>query len=215
MGKRAPASLGEERNRLNASRFERAAEGGFYESYFQRANHPTDPLAFWIRYIVFSPKGRPSDAVGQLWAMYFDGLAEQIVALKRSVPIAECEFSRERLAVRIDDARLDHRSLGGGISSESKTISWDLSYEGDEPALLLLRRGLYERRFPSAKALTGTPFASYTGTLKVNGRTLEIRDWIGLRIITGARSTLTDTPGGRSQTSTTTRKPSSSVLRQG
>jgi hypothetical protein len=32
---------------------------GHYESFFQRANHPTRPLAFWIRYTIFSPTGHP------------------------------------------------------------------------------------------------------------------------------------------------------------
>ena len=32
---------------------------GHYESFFQRANHPTRPLAFWIRYTLFSPHAHP------------------------------------------------------------------------------------------------------------------------------------------------------------
>ena len=47
-----------------------AAAGGFYESYFQRANHPTRPLAFWIRYTLFAPRGRPADAIGEVWAIW-------------------------------------------------------------------------------------------------------------------------------------------------
>ncbi len=47
------------RSRWNACRFVPGDAGGHYESYFQRANHPSRPLAFWIRYTVFSPAGRP------------------------------------------------------------------------------------------------------------------------------------------------------------
>ena len=35
---------------------------GHYESFFQRANHPSRPLAFWIRYTALIPRGAP-DAV--------------------------------------------------------------------------------------------------------------------------------------------------------
>ena len=46
---------------------------GHYESFFLRANHPSLPLAFWIRYTIFSPQGQPEKAIGELWAVYFDG----------------------------------------------------------------------------------------------------------------------------------------------
>jgi hypothetical protein len=46
---------------------------GHYESYYLRGNHPNRPLAFWIRYTIFSAEGRPSDALGELWAIVIDG----------------------------------------------------------------------------------------------------------------------------------------------
>ena len=45
---------------------------GHYESYFLRANHPARPLAFWIRYTLFSPKDHPEQALGELWAVFFN-----------------------------------------------------------------------------------------------------------------------------------------------
>ena len=57
----------------NRSRYDPASTAGHYESWFQRANHPERPLAFWIRYTIFSPKGRPADAFGEIWAIFFDG----------------------------------------------------------------------------------------------------------------------------------------------
>jgi hypothetical protein len=43
----------------NRCRFRPDDPGGHHESYVQRANHPSRPLAFWMRYTVFRPKGRP------------------------------------------------------------------------------------------------------------------------------------------------------------
>jgi hypothetical protein len=89
------------RDAWNAARFLPGETGGLYESYFLRANHPEKPLAFWLRYTVFCPRGRPQDAQGELWAIWFDGEAQRIVAVKESRPIAECRFSTERLDARI------------------------------------------------------------------------------------------------------------------
>ncbi|HLW90191.1 MAG TPA: hypothetical protein VKS78_02670, partial [Roseiarcus sp.] len=58
---------------FNSARFQPGETSGHYESYFQRANHPTEPKAFWIRYTIFSPAGRPREAIGELWAIAFDG----------------------------------------------------------------------------------------------------------------------------------------------
>jgi len=168
-----------ERDALNASRFDPENAKGFYESYFQRANHPSEPRAFWIRYTAFSPRGDPAEAVGQLWAVYFDGTSGRHLALKASVPISDCSFSPGGLDVRIGDASLDDRGLRGVISQTPGTISWELAYTGDGPPLLLFERSSYERRFPTAKVVCGSPLASFRGFLVVNGKQVSIDDWVG------------------------------------
>ena len=65
---------------------------GHYESFFQRANHPTRPLAFWIRYTIFSPKDRPNDALGELWAIFFNGETGSHVAVKKEAPPVNCDL---------------------------------------------------------------------------------------------------------------------------
>ena len=163
----------------NGSRFRRENAGGFYESYFQRANHPDRPLAFWIRYTAFSPRGQPNQALGELWAIYFDGETSRITAVKEVVPIADCQFSPTQLDVRIDGATLTGRALHGRAASQSHELQWKLDYAGDEPPLLLLPEPLYARGLPKAKALVGTPNAIYTGTLTVDGREIPIDGWKG------------------------------------
>ena len=56
----------------NGARYQPGTAAGHYESWFQRANDPGGRRAFWIRYTIFAPKGRPDDAVGELWAIAFD-----------------------------------------------------------------------------------------------------------------------------------------------
>jgi hypothetical protein len=163
----------------NSSRFKPEDPSGFYESYFQRANHPTRPLAFWIRYTSFIPRGRPDKACGELWAIYFDGETNRITAVKDTVPISQCSFSRTQLDVCINGATLTDGALHGRAVSPSHIFQWSLRFTGHEPPLLLLPESLYEGGFPKAKSLVGTPNADYTGTFTVDGREIPIDGWRG------------------------------------
>jgi hypothetical protein len=167
-----------ERSAWNRCRFTPEDRGGHYESYFQRANHPDLPLAFWIRYTIFSPKGRPEDAVGELWAIYFDGEGGRIAAAKKVVPLRQCAFSATGLEVRVGEATLEDGWLHGSAASAGRALQWSLRYEGNDPPLLL-PQGMYEGGFPKAKALVGTPNAVYHGSLVVDGEVVEVDGWIG------------------------------------
>ncbi|MBW2563478.1 MAG: hypothetical protein JRE29_05495 [Deltaproteobacteria bacterium] len=166
-------------NFWNSCRFDSSDTGGHYESYFQRANHPNRPLAFWIRYTIFSPKGRKGSAMGELWGIYFDGEAGQITAVKEIIPFSECKFSEIDLNVLIGTATLREGSLKGQATSNGSNLQWTLNFRGDEQPLLLLPEAFYGRKLPKAKALVGTPNAVYKGTLYVNGKEIVIQDWIG------------------------------------
>ena len=76
-------------------------QSGHYESFFQRANHPTRPLAFWIRYTIFSPKKRPQDALGEIWVIYFNGETGHHIAVKQEVLFSTCTFSPSAFFVQM------------------------------------------------------------------------------------------------------------------
>ena len=166
-------------NSWNNSRLNPEDPSGFYESYFQRANHPSRPLAFWIRYTAFSPRGRPAEARGELWAIYFDGETGRNTAVKEAFPLSDCNFSPTQLEVHIGAAKLTNSMLSGRAMSAPHAVQWTLDYAGQEPPLLLLPEHLYGRGFPKAKALVGTPNAVYTGTLTVDGDEVSIDGWRG------------------------------------
>lgn len=153
--------------------------GGFYESYFQRGNHPDRPLAFWIRYTVFCPKKQFDQAIGELWAIYFDGERNRITAVRETVPISACHFSPTRLDVRIGDSTLTEQTLNGRAASSSHILQWTLEYTGEEPPLLLLPERFYEHKFPKSKVLVGVPNAVYSGRLIVDGYEIPINSWRG------------------------------------
>jgi hypothetical protein len=166
------------RNECNAFRYD-GGPRGHYESYFQRANHPSRPLAFWIRYTVFSPKGRPADAVGELWGMFFDGERDVVTAVKEVVPFSRCEFWAHGLRARIADASLDDRGLRGQASALGHTVAWELAYTSPQGPLLLFPERFYVGPIPKAKQLIGSPLARYSGEVTVDGERYVIEDWVG------------------------------------
>ena len=168
----------------NWTRYQPGQSAGHYESFFLRANHPTRPLAFWIRYTIFSPQARPADAIGELWAVYFDGETNQHVAAKREVPFAQCAFGRSEFSVDIATAHLEAGRLqgtAGPVEPEggAHTIDWDLSFDGAAPPLFFLPLALYRTRLPSAKSLVSAPLAVYHGMLSIDGKTIDVSNWVG------------------------------------
>ncbi|MBX3619869.1 MAG: hypothetical protein KF891_07775 [Rhizobacter sp.] len=172
-------TLDDSRARWNATRFVTGSPRGAYESWFQRANHPSRPLAFWIRYTVLSPRGRARDALGELWAVWFDGEKREVVAVKEEHPLSACRFSQHGLDATIAQARLDAAGLVGTAALGGQSIAWSLAYASGAAPLLLLPERLYEGSLPKAKVLVGAPLARYDGQLVVNGARIAIDGWVG------------------------------------
>lgn len=162
----------------NSTRYAGQAEG-HYESFFIRANHASRPLAFWIRYTIFSPKGAPEKAVGELWAIFFDGERNRHVAAKSEVPFSDCAFSKQGLSVRVGEAELVEGHALGAIAQGETRISWDVHFGGGGPPLFLLPRDLYAKRFPAAKSLVSQPMARFDGRVIVDGEAIAIDGWTG------------------------------------
>jgi hypothetical protein len=160
---------------VNWAQYEAGQTAGHYESFYLRANHPSRPLAFWLRYTVFAPANRPGEALGELWAVWFDGETGVHTTGKLEVPLAECRFATDAFDVRVAGAVLDAASLQG----EAGAISWDLEYTGAEPPLYLLPARLYHGGFPKAKSLVSLPLATFTGAVTVAGQRVPIDGWRG------------------------------------
>jgi len=167
------------RDDWNGARYEPGMATGHYESWFQRANDASGRSAFWIRYTIFAPRGRPHDAVGELWAICFDRQTARIVAVKQVHPIAGCTFAKDRLGVAIGAARLDDEGLRGSAVSHGHAIAWDLRETGGGPPLLLFPERYYATPVPKAKVVVGRPLCRFTGTLTIDGEPLAIDDWVG------------------------------------
>lgn len=160
---------------VNWTQYDPQRSPGHYESFYLRANHPHRPLAFWLRYTIFSPVADEGQARGELWAVVFDGESGTHTSAKVDVPLAECRFSTTSFDVEVAGAALD----GTGLYGAAGDISWRLRYAGNEAPLYLLPHRLYRAGFPKAKTLVGLPMARFTGTVEVAGRQVEVDKWAG------------------------------------
>ncbi len=158
--------------------------GGHYESWFLRANHPSEPLAVWIRYTIFAAKGG-TPVRGELWAIWFDGrgATTRIHAAKSELPLSQCRFAPDHLDVTIGDARLHDHGAGvhasGDAQRDGTAIAWSLHAQGDAPPLLLLSRDRYATALPKAKALVGLPDCRIGGTVTIDGEPHVLDGWPG------------------------------------
>jgi hypothetical protein len=160
------------------ARYRPGQSRGHYESWFLRANHPTRRLAFWIRYTIFAPQGRPQDAIGELWAIHFDGERRQIRAAKSELPISDCNFAPSGLDVRIGGATL-RTGEGRGSADGAHSIRWTLAYRKGGTPMIFLPERTYDARLPKAKALCTRPQVVFDGVLEVDGESIAIDGWIG------------------------------------
>lgn len=167
------------RRTANHARYVPGQRKGHYESFFLRANHPSRPLALWIRYAMTSPEGRPDFARGELWAIVFNGETGEHVAVKREVPMAQALFDRGALRVIMGGAELNDRELRGESYSGGHVITWELAYEGEADPLFLQPIPLYTAPLPKAKSLVSVPFATFKGTITVDGNPISVEGWPG------------------------------------
>jgi hypothetical protein len=163
---------------VNLTRYHSQTQG-HYESFFLRANHPNRPLAFWIRYTLFSPKDHAENNIGELWATFFNGETNQHIVVKQEYPLADCYFDTTDFNIQIGNAKLSSRLFQGAIENKVSKVAWEMTFNGDSLPLFLLPLNLYKGKFPAAKSLVSLPLAHFNGTLAVNDEKINITDWIG------------------------------------
>jgi hypothetical protein len=163
---------------VNNTRYAIHKRTGHYESYFLQATHPDRPLAFWIRYTLISPENKKT-AIGEVWAVYFDGETGNHTCAKTEYPIENCIFYSNELNMTIGDSRLNETQTKGRAATGDQIVFWDINYESDKQPLFLLQRTMYDMPFPKAKTLSGKPLAVFSGTININGIAYSIENWIG------------------------------------
>ncbi len=69
---------------------------GHVESYFFRANHPTERKAIWLKATICAPPNDPQAAKADAWCIYFDGDAGKMWGHRETVPLQSALFDTQQ-----------------------------------------------------------------------------------------------------------------------
>jgi hypothetical protein len=181
---------GMSRAATNAVRFDPARRRGHVESYFLKANDPTQSRALWIKATIFASTTEPDRAMAEGWAIAFERTRDErrIIAVKHELAYDRADFSAKGLDIRwelperAEHLAIDGSTTTGAIATRGHRIRWNLRYEGsDRPVIPFPLARMYKASFPRSKILTPLPDARFDGELEVDGRRWTIDGWRGMQ----------------------------------
>ncbi len=160
----------------NAPRF--PGVQGHVESWFWRANHPTERLAIWLKATVLVPL--TGEAQADLWCIVFEG--EQVTGRRTTVPLGKARFDG---SIQLAGAHFDLQ-LPGRLTGSTDELSWDLQLRPSpgpmtEPLCLLPTRLLLAGPLPRSKAITPQPSLVFDGSIKRGEHTIPVQNWTGMQ----------------------------------
>jgi hypothetical protein len=158
-----------------------AAPAGCVESWFWRANHPTERRAFWLKatVLVADDGTRTADA----WCTVFQPGAA--FGVRSTVPLSEASFAAP-LDLRVSGCEFGRESLTGSLSNQDHAVSWDLRLRplgGPMGGALCLfpSTRLLDGPLPANKAVTPVAAATLSGHHVVGGERWRVDAWPGMR----------------------------------
>ncbi|MBI4818206.1 MAG: hypothetical protein HY791_18225 [Deltaproteobacteria bacterium] len=161
-----------------------SATRGHVESYFLRANHPTERKAFWLKATIFKPLHGP--AIAETWAIVFDG-ADRF-AERETVPLESARFrgsppriEAAKLEIHVDGDGVAKGSVSGPTGRAEIDLAWTVEAGSlGAPLCLLPLESLLDGPFPKSKLLTPYPSLVFRGQISAPGRTFAIDGWHGM-----------------------------------
>lgn len=150
-----------------------AVASGHYESVYAALVHPVEPRALWIRTTV---QKRPGDeATGALWVTWFD---------ESGVRAGKLNGQSLRPGADLLGCGPAEQGLGGSrgaLDLDGLSAQWDLAFAPRTPALEHLSPAfLYRAPIPRTKATSPLPDLDVTGSLVVDGSTVDLAGWTGM-----------------------------------
>ncbi|HEV8325597.1 MAG TPA: hypothetical protein VG389_28570 [Myxococcota bacterium] len=171
-----------ESERANLTRWRPDHGGGHVESYFLKGNSPDLRHAFWIKFTLLAPRGRPRAAVAEVWAVVFDRETKAHVAVKETYPAEEAVLAREEMRLRFGPSELGTGFVRGEATTVDHTVAWDLQFTTRSgPLYPFPFRVMYEAPVPRSKLVSPWPDERFDGTLTVNGTTIPVQGWRGMQ----------------------------------
>ncbi len=164
----------------NAVRFDTEQPKDHVESWFWRANHPTEALAFWLKATILSP--RDGEAVAEAWCCTFDGATGETWGHRETVPVSQAAFGRTLTVAGCTWVLGDE---GGESEGSLGDRGWQVAWRPvDGPLgepLSLVPRALIEAPFPKNKLLTPAPTLRFDGRMHWGDRVVPVDGWLGMQ----------------------------------
>ena len=168
--------------RDNRVRWAQGERAGHVESHFLKANAPNGSRAIWVKHTIFVPRGRPEDAVAEVWAIGFDRARNRNVAVKAQVPLQAAKLSERPFRLEAAGSTLETGVARGHAKSNAHYIGWALRFTTDgTPFHPFPFERMYETALPKSKALTPYPDVRFSGTFEVDGERWDLDDWPGMQ----------------------------------
>lgn len=162
---------------------------GHVESWFLRANHPTRPLALWLKATLLAPLR--GEAVAETWFIFFDGEKKRAFAHKETVPFAQATFRSGdgSQSISIAGARWSLGAAGaaqGKLRGQQGDATWDLNWVADAsavggPLTIYPTELMLVGPFPKSKVLTPFPSLTFSGRVRVFGEEVALHGWSGMQ----------------------------------
>jgi hypothetical protein len=154
-----------------------ARGNGHYESFYLRASHPTEPLGVWIRHTIHKPPG--GDPTGSVWFTLFEAggpQASKLTVGPEAVDVPDGAY------VRVGESTISPGRAVGSAVSDQLSPSWDLTFDAAGAAAFhhLPRGWMYRAPVPRTKTLSPHPSTTFSGTVTVGERTIELDGWRGM-----------------------------------
>ena len=182
------SSRGAPINTDNAPRYRPGS--GHVESFFLRANHPTEPRAFWLKATILAPNPGAGEPVAELWCVVFDDTTRRDTTARETVPLTMAAFDRTGRTIQVAGAHFSLDPVGGELrgrlAKNGHAFSWDLRTRtvdgplGDPLCLFPLRR-MVDGGFPRSKLLTPAPSMILRGHMTVDGTVFDVDGWPGMQ----------------------------------
>lgn len=142
------------------------------ESWFVRANHPTQPRALWLKSTVLCRAD--GTAVAESWCSVFAGTRTAAFRARDVI---------DQPAIRLTETGGTSR---GRLTGEAGPVEWDVGFTRPpgswaEPMSLLPSRRLVDGPFPKSKLLTPFPVLTMSGRLTWDGETWDLAGWLGMQ----------------------------------
>jgi hypothetical protein len=151
---------------------------GHYESFYIKASRPGGGSAVWLRHTVHKrPDEEPNASI---WLTIFDADAPGPRAVKTTVT-ADQLSAPGGAYIKVGDAILEPGRATGSFSEAGTDARWDLTFGDEADAFFHLPyRRLYDASLPKTKFLSPHPAAHFSGTVELDGETLELEGWPGM-----------------------------------